>query len=469
MEKYLYPKEKERINLLIQELAKKLNQDGETLQPIGEEFSRILQETRDSSIEEILNVYFSSLQEKMKLLLEEKITPAVQFGLQNRSFSVIGYGGRQNGDTNSKDITENTFFSFDSISKLPVSALTMQEVRKEKHGLGTRIQELDNSFALDSTIESILKFTAMIRTEKRLDYLPLDETIALLKRCRENLTEKAQYRNFYQYNDIGYMILRFAIHDFLKKMDRLLATIDTDNLTYHWEMEKDKITGGKIGEEYITPDPKGRDILLPGHTGLYGNITGLMKLFETILNQETILSAFELDSLLAQPYVDPVVYDKSGKQLVGKNQSLQYTAKIAGIYRLPKGICSSYYSKMDSCDMSHLTTDSAKASAGTCGSWAITDNLSYQGHFGTYTGGLLTNPYSYVEQGNYPEDKNMVPNTNLVVNAKGIILGYQTKLNQYKELITQYGLLLELITEYINQADRDVLVKNTYQLVKKIQ
>ena len=88
--------------------------------------------------------------------------------------------------------------------------------------------------------------------------------------------------------------------------------------------------------------------------------------------------------------------------------------------------------------MSHLTTDKAIASVGTCGSWAVTDNLEYKNKFGHYIGGLLTNPYSFVEQGYYPETKNNIPNTNLTVNQKGIILGYQSALNPYKELITEY-------------------------------
>lgn len=468
MEKYLFLQEKERISLLTQKLAQKLNKTKEELQPIEKKFYRIIKETKDSSIEEILDVYFTSLQEKMKGLLDERITPAVQFGLQNKNFSIISYGGNQNGDPSSKEITEKTFFSLDSISKLPISALIMQQTRDKKLTLNSKIHNLDNSFQLEATIESILKFTAMIKTEKRIDGLGKEETIAILKRCKEDIVEKSKYHNFYQYNDIGYMILRLTIQDFLDKMDHLLQLIDTTNLTYHWDLYKNSITGGKIGEEYITPDQKGRDILFPGHTGLYGNITGLINLFTTILNQETILTKEELATLFKQPYPDPIVYNKDGSQLIGKNQSKQYMAKIAGVYRLPTGICEKNYSKIASCDMSTLTTPEAKASTGTCGSWIVTDNLSYQNHFGTYVGGILTNPYSFVEPGNYKEDKNTIPNTNLIVNSKGIILGYQTKLNKYKELITEYGLLLELITEYINCADKNVLAHHTYQLTRKI-
>lgn len=68
-------------------------------------------------------------------------------------------------------------------------------------------------------------------------------------------------------------------------------------------------------------------------------------------------------------------------------------AKIADIYRKPTGITDISYNKLASCDMSSLTTILASSSTGTCGSWVVGDDLSHQNKFGTYIGGLLTNPY----------------------------------------------------------------------------
>ena len=189
-----------------------------------------------------------------------------------------------------------------------------------------------------------------------------------------------------------------------------------------------------------------------------------MNLFENFIENDKILSKEEKEELFKQPYTDPKVYTKEGNIQTGKNGSPQYMAKIAGIYRKPNGITSPDYSKMASCDISDISTDNAKASTGTSGAWTVYDNIE---NFGSYVGGLLTNPYSYVKKDFYENSRNEIPNTNLTVNQNGVILGYQTKLNYYKDLITKYGLLLELLTKYIEKDDKKAL-DNTRKLVKKI-
>lgn len=467
MNKYLLLSEQSKIDELITLLAQKLNLTPEAFTNIKKELSNLIKETKDNSIEEILLTYFNSFQKEMEPLLLDKNTPGIQFGLQNNNFKITGYGGNYN-EANHKRIKEDTFFSFDSISKILISLMITQEIKNETITWNTPVHEYNEDFALDATVESIIKFTSFIRTEKRIDHLDSKETIEILKKCKENLEEKRQYKNFYEYSDIGYMILRLSIPDFLPKLDKLLNKIDSKNLTYDWNKNKSNITGGKINAEYITPDPKGRTIPFPGHTGLYGNIDGLLNLIDKVFYQDIIITIQEKETLLKQPYPNPMVYTKEGTQLLGKNQSPQYMAKIAGIYRKPTGITDINYNKLASCDMSAYTTDSAIASTGTCGSWVIGDNLSYQNKFGHYIGGILTNPYSYIEQGEYPNQKNNIPNTTLTVTQKGIILGYQSKLNYYKEQITRYGLILELLTQYLKETDSTILSEKKYQLTKKI-
>jgi len=265
------------------------------------------------------------------------------------------------------------------------------------------------------------------------------------------------------------MILRLSIPNFLEKLNTLLSYIDSINLTYKTNSTQKNITGGRINEEYITPDQKGRTIPFPGHTGLYGNIQGLLNLMTKIFYTESILSKEEQTLLLKQPYPDPRVYSKDGTPLPGKNNTYKYMAKIAGIYRKPTGILEDAYNKLSSCDMSNLTTDNAKSSAGTCGTWCIVDNLSIQNRFSNYSGGILTNPYSYIHKTSYPEEENIIPSTDLIVNKKGKINNYSTKLNTYKELITEYALILELVTEYIKEVDKQILTKKQYKLTKKIE
>ena len=152
------------------------------------------------------------------------------------------------------------------------------------------------------------------------------------------------------------MILRLSLPMFLEYLNKTLEIVDKDNLTYNYTEYKDTITGGKTGVEYITPDTKGRDILFPGHTGLYGNINGLLNLYYKIINNE-ILTKEELDILLKQPYSSPIVtnLDKTS-----------YMTKISGFYRMPNNV-EGMFDKMKHCDFSNLTTKNALASAGKIG------------------------------------------------------------------------------------------------------
>lgn len=468
MNNYLLKNEKKKIENITKDLSKSINVKPEELDNIKKQFYTIIENCKDASIEDILEYYTRMLINEIKPLLENNITPGLQVGIKNDYFQINTYGGKYNKYSYSKDIEENTMFSFDSISKLITSTITMQEINNNNFTLNTNINEINKDFTLNTSIESILKFTAMIRTEKRIENLSLEETIEILKKCKENLIEKNNYKNFYEYNDIGYMILRLSINNFLTKLNNFLKIIDKNNLTYQNIENKDNITGGKISEEYFTPDKKGREIPFPGHTGLYGNINGLLNMFYQIIYTENIINKYDKEILFKQPYKNPKVYNKDGSQKMGQNQSPQYMAKIAGIYRKPNGITDNNYNKLASCDMSNKTTNASIASAGTCGSWVTGDNLNYNNKFGTYVSGLLSNPYSLIENTTFKEKTNNIPNSPLQVTSNGIIIGYHKILNKYKEIITNYSLLLELITEYIKEIDNNALEKTNKKLIKKI-
>lgn len=454
MNDFFLTNERRNIKNLIKNLSIVLNTDIDTLSFLEEKLNFIILNNKSNTLEELLENYFSLLESEMVTLIERRLTPAFQFGIKNKYFTFIGYHGKFKAVAGSKEIDENTYFSFDSISKIVTSIITMMMIRDGGVRFDSSVNSFNSDFNMDATIESILKFTAMIQTDQRIDNLAKEETIEILKKVKENVLEKSKYKNYYQYNDLGYMILRLSIEDFLERLDILLKLIDTNNLTYNNIDNKDLITGGKLNFEHITPDTKGRGILFPGHTGLYGNIEGLLNLFSKIFYSDIILSKKELELLLRQPYHDPTTYTKLGNVATSKNGSPLYMAKVAGIYRKPDNIDNPNYDKLASCDFSNLTTNNAKASAGTCGSWVMGDDLTYNNQFGSYVGGILTNPYSYVKEGTYTGTNNIILNTNLTFNEKGVILGYSSKLNPYKNIIAKYGILLELLTEYI---------KNTYR------
>ena len=455
MTKYLLNNEKKQINDLYNTIQTNLYQ--KTNIELKQIFYNLIQNNKDASIEDLLNEYINSFIYNMKPLLDSNLTLGLQFGIKNNYFQIDCYGGTYLSKNQYIPINEKTLFSFDSISKIITSIITMKEIRNNNFKLNTKINNINNNYQLDATIESILKFTSPIRTQKRIENLSPSETIKILKECKENLTLKKEYEKYYEYNDIGYMILRQIINNFPHKLDQLLQEISPNNLTYKTNNTKTNITGGKINEEYITQDQKGRGISFPGHTGLYGNISGLLDLYNKLMNTDTLLTKEEKEILLKQPYKDPVIKTKN---------TLKYTNKIAGLFKVPEGITSTY-DKLSIFDIPNQTTKNATASAGTCGSWVMNDNLTTSNQFGKYTAGILTNPYSFVEAKKYENDINPSTNNQLQVNRKGTIIGYSKILNPYKETITNYAIILELITEYIKINEKEILTPEK-KLIKKI-
>ena len=238
------------------------------------------------------------------------------------------------------------------------------------------------------------------------------------------------------------MILRQVIPNFVELLNQLI----NQNITYR-NKENNNITGGKIQEENITQDTKGRDIIFPGHTGLYANITGLLNFFYTLLYTENILTNKEKELLWKQPYPNPILYNQDGTPKIGNN-TYRYINKLAGFYKIPQGIKETY-DKLLLFDMPNNTTNKSVASAGTSGSWIIGDTLNLNNNIKNYTAAILTNPYSFVEAKEYPNPINPLNNTPLTVNSKGKIIEYSKKLNPYKETIVTYAIILELLTEYI--------------------
>ena len=450
MEKYLLNTEQNYINYLIDIMNQNLYKP---LSPtIKENLINIIKENKDKSIEEILNILINNLSNEINTIITNNITLGTQIGIKNKYFEIELYGGKYLEKGEKKEINENTLFSIDSISKLFTSTTTINAIRNTNINLNTKINQINKEYNLDTTIESILKFTSCIKTEKRIDNLSSYETIKLLKECKELLEIKKNYQNFYEYSDIGYMILRQNIPNFLNTLDNILKNT---NITYN--NKTNNITGGKINEENTTPDQKGRDIIFPGHTGLYSNILSLINFIEKLITTESLLTNKEKDLLWKQPYQYPYSYNKITKEQKCIN-------KISGIYKVPNNI-SPEYDKLKIFDTPNQTTINSISSAGTCGSWIMHDNLKINNLFNYYTTGILTNPYSYVENKQYENEINDLNNTELKVYKKGKIIHYSRQLNPYKEILVSYSLLLELLTEYFKKIDNNIKKKT---LIKEI-
>ena len=104
--------------------------------------------------------------------------------------------------------------------------------------------------------------------------------------------------------------------------------------------------------------------------------------------------------------------------------------------------------------MPNTTTSKSISSSGTCGSWVISDSL-----FNNYTSGILTNPYTYVNNKPYPNEINDLENTYLKVSQKGKIQEYAKQLNFYKEVIVSYSIILDILTEYIKLNNQNIKTK----------
>lgn len=447
MGKYLLLQEQKRIFIL--EKLMQNNFKKKNLNELFLVFEKIVKENKDKMLEDILLELADCLQRETEQIFNENITPGVQIGLKNKAFEIILYGGYLTSDLD-KEITTETFFSLDSISKLMTSTIVASQIQKHEFNWNTPVNSINNDFSLEVSPEEILHFTASLHTSKRLENLSKEETIGILKDLKEDLTNKTA--NFYEYNDIGYMILRLALPNFLENLDMLLGQIDKTNNTYMSELCSLNTTGGKKNSEWITQDAKGRDIIFPGHTGLYSNVEGIMNLFYEILFTEKYLTLKTKQRLFASPYT------KRMSLFSNKNKEQKILTKVAGVYMTPKHMTSDY-DKLKYCDLSNLTTCKSFASAGTSGCWVMGDNLNTSNFFGTYTGGILSNPYSYIENKVY-EQGFPIANCNLSVTKNGKIINYPRLLNPYKNIIAKYGIILELLTAYYKPNN------NTYKKIK---
>ena len=232
MDKYLLNTEKKEIDNITEMLSNSL--DNKDIEDVKVKFNNIIKETKDYSIEDILNYILEEFAKDLSPLLDENYTPGLQAGIKNKNFNLSLYGGYYNGKKE-KEIDENTMFSFDSVSKILTSIIAAKEPK-------TTISQLNKDFNLDTNIQDILNFTAMIRTDRRIDNLSPEDTIKILKNVKEDLEEKKLQKNFYQYNDIGYMILRLSIDNFILKLDNLLNLIDHKKLTYKYFENQSLIT-----------------------------------------------------------------------------------------------------------------------------------------------------------------------------------------------------------------------------------
>ena len=155
MNKYLLQKEQERINKLYLNIQKNLYQ--KDISNIYQIFYNLIKDNKDSSIEDLLNNYINLLINEMKPLLDQNLTQALQFGIKNEHFEISSYGGNYTLNKKTYETNENTFFSFDSISKIITSIITMEQIRNNKLTLNTTVHNYNQDYQLNETIESILK------------------------------------------------------------------------------------------------------------------------------------------------------------------------------------------------------------------------------------------------------------------------------------------------------------------------
>ena len=178
------------IKKVMNDLSIALNIDRKELSSIESKLKTIILGAKNHTLEDMLEKYFNMLENEMTNMIVEKFTPGFQFGIKNKHISVIGFYGKFNGRNDSKDIEYNTYFSFDSISKILTSIITMLLIRDGKFTFDTLIKDINPEFSLDASIKDIMHFTSNIKTDKRLEGLSRDETIELLKKCRDLVKQK---------------------------------------------------------------------------------------------------------------------------------------------------------------------------------------------------------------------------------------------------------------------------------------
>ncbi len=269
------------------------------------------------------------------------------------------YCGKMSDIPNDDSITEETVFDTSSMTKLFTSILLLKEQEKGNIDLNKTFADYSHILKkIDIPIIEALRFSAIIKTDKRVD----EKGISKEERVKRLLSSHIVERDTYEYNDLPYMLVPFlfgntieeATENYIKKFFELfrdeLGLEKTGYSTENMSGGIIKVIYDKKNNEFLYSrgelyDPKARLFenevgFITAHAGVTTTAKDLEKLFD-LLKSGRVISEESIEKLVTS--IRPGIFellDENGNAIVRNNKKVNINHGM-GVYINTGGLTNS--------------------------------------------------------------------------------------------------------------------------------
>lgn len=173
----------------------------------------IIQQNKDATPEEIINIMMDDCVQELNEILESYPTPGILSSLRVDNIDIHLHGGViRKGE---EELSQDALFDVASITKLYTEVIAYKLINEGAFRLSDKIKELDPRFENvgDLTVSDVLKFIVTFKTNGRID------DASTRDEAEEKLfgMEVIQRGEKYNYNDMGLMLMKEVMEQVTKK------------------------------------------------------------------------------------------------------------------------------------------------------------------------------------------------------------------------------------------------------------
>lgn len=336
----------------------------------------------------LLNNWSKEVKQQFQQLPTAGITAGIQL---EDGTEALTYGGMDSSDPDATPITMTTRFDSNSLTKLFTATQALKDYELRFIGLNDPLSYYNSNLMQAGTFLEELNFYHQYRTDGHLKYCTSEEE------ALQKLYQAKRIRSkIHLYDDLPYMMVRQALPDFKEHFEIYFHEILGLSFTGYEVHSTDHITGGRKGELRTLYDPKARVLPFSGHAGIYTTSHDLNQLFLGF-SDERFLKRDTLNLLSTSILPGEYVKDQHGK-IVLERQERDQQIIYEPLY-IKRGMMYRHHGMgMTKTEVLPWTGTKTFAAAGYTGCWCLFD---LQNGFAM---NLLTNPCSYSETGEKPED-----------------------------------------------------------------
>ena len=299
---------------------------------------RIIKDNKDSTIEEIINVFIDDCVKDLNSILKNTPTPGIMSSLQVDNININLHGGliRPSG----KELTRDALFDIASITKLYTQIIAYKLINEGAFKLTDKIKELDSRFENvgDLTVSDVLEFVTKFETVDSNGNIWRIENASTRQEAEERLfsMKATEIGNGFNYNDMGLMLMKEVMETITRKpyeelFDEYIKKQYGLNDT-HIIVPKEKIhlVTGTPNLDGSVNDLKANVLGgYSGHAGVRVTSDDLIKLGQAINSDYELRNGLYVPNpkmrirskKMGNAYINPITHFKNGKEVSGKELS----------------------------------------------------------------------------------------------------------------------------------------------------